>query len=164
MIHMPAASATEQYHAHRAKPQRGFTLMEVMITVVIVGVLASVALPSYRDYLRRGQLPEAFSGLSDYRVKLEQYFQDNRRYGTGACADGANAPAWNDFKPAGASYFTFSCALGAAGQGFTVTATGAKGQATGHEYTLNHNNQKITVSYKGAASGKQCWLLRGDEC
>jgi len=147
-----------------ASSSRGFTLMEVMITVAIVGILSAVAIPSYRDYVRRGQLPEAFGSLADYRIKLEQYYQDNRRYGTGACADGANAPAWSSFSAAGVTYFTFSCTLTDAGQGFKVTATGAKGQASGHVYTLDHNNQKGTVTFKGASSGKGCWLLRGDEC
>ena len=68
--------------------QGGFTLIEVMIVVAIVAILAAVALPAYGDYVRRGQLPEAFSGMADLRVKLEQYYQDNRSYGTsgGNCA------------------------------------------------------------------------------
>ena len=53
-------------------PARGFTLIEVMIVVAIVAILATIAMPSYRDYLRRGQVPEAMTYLSDYRVKLEQ--------------------------------------------------------------------------------------------
>jgi type IV pilus assembly protein PilE len=77
-----------------------------MITVAIVAILASVGYPAYTDYLRRGQLPEATAALSDYRVKMEQYFQDYKNYGTtngGDCANGANAPAWNNFVPANAS-------------------------------------------------------------
>jgi type IV pilus assembly protein PilE len=142
----------------------GFTLIEVMVTVAIVGILAAVAMPSYRDYVRRGQLPEAFAGLADYRVKMEQYYQDSRKYGADACADGTNAPAWNTFVPAGASYFTFSCALSDSGQGYTLTATGSSGQATGHVYTLNFNNAKGTTKFKGSTVSKSCWVLRGDEC
>ena len=148
----------------QARAGAGFTLLELMVTVAIVGILASVAMPSYRDYVRRGQLPEAFTGLADYRVKMEQYYQDSRKYGAGACADGANAPAWNTFKPAGATYFTFSCALSNAGQGYTITATGSSGQATGHTYTLDFNNAKGTTQFKGGTVSKACWLLRGDEC
>eukprot|EP01136_Pigoraptor_vietnamica_P004518 Opistho-1_new@34909 len=149
------------------RPQRylsGFTLIEVMITVAIVGILAAVALPAYKDYLRRGQLPESFTGLADFRIKMEQYYQDNRKYGSSACADGSNAPSWNTFKPTGATYFTFSCSLSNAGQGYKITATGGTGQATGHVYTLDHNNAKATTTFKGAASSKACWLVKGDEC
>lgn len=150
--------------AQGVRRMAGFTLIEVMITVAIVGILAAVALPSYREYVRRGQLPESFSGLADYRIKMEQYFQDNRRYGTAACADGANAPAWSNFAANGVTYFTFTCSLSNAGQGYTITATGAKNQAVGHIYTLDQDNVKGTTKFKGSAVAKSCWLLRGDEC
>jgi type IV pilus assembly protein PilE len=146
-----------------ARIRNGFTLIEVMITVAIVAILAAVALPSYRDYVRRGQLPEAFGSLADYRIKMEQYYQDNRRYGAANCADGANAPAWNTFKAPDGAYFGYSCTLNSE-QGFKLTAVGSKGQAVGHEYTLDHNNAKATTKFKGAGSSKGCWLLTGNEC
>lgn len=148
----------------KVSAQRGFTIIELMIAVAIVGILASVAVPAYKDYVRRGQLPQAFAGLSGFRIKMEQYYQDNRRYGTAACADGANAPAWNNFVDSGANGFTYSCALSEQGQGFKLTATGATGQAVGHVYTLDHNNSKTTTKFKDSAITKACWLQKGDEC
>ena len=67
--------------------EKGFSLVEVMIVVVIIGILAAVAIPNYNDYLMRSKVPEATSRLSDLRVRMEQYFQDNRTY--------AAAPACN---------------------------------------------------------------------
>jgi type IV pilus assembly protein PilE len=153
-----------------AWPRRnGFTLIELMIVIAIVAILASVALPSYREYIRRGQVQEAFGNLADYRVKLEQYYQDFRGYGDSGgavCANGANAPAWGNFVPSGAKYFSYACALGgvADNQSYTLTATGSSGAAVGNVYTLTSGNVKGTTQFKGAAVAKACWLARGDEC
>lgn len=146
--------------------QRGFTLIEVMIVVAIVGILAAVAMPAYSDYVRRGSLPEAFSQMSDYRVKMEQYYQDNRIYGTNACADGAAAPSWKGFAPNGAKNFSYDCTVSDGGQGYTVKATGKTGTVSaGHVYSINHANQQATTTFKGqAVSGKNCWLVKGSEC
>ncbi|WP_272868019.1 type IV pilin protein [Azohydromonas sediminis] len=145
--------------AAQRRRQAGFTLIEVMIAVAVVAILASIAVPSYRDYVRRGQLPEAFAALADARVKMEQYYQDNRNYGTGTkCAGDA---AWTKAK---GKRFEISCALSDAGQGYTVTASGYDGAVAGHVYTIDHNNAQRTTKFKGSAVDKSCWLARGNEC
>jgi len=147
--------------------QSGFTIIEIMIVVAIVGLLAAVALPAYGDYIRRGQLPEAFAGMSDLRVKMEQYYQDNRNYGSAQCAD-AGPPSWSQgngtLNYQGAQFFGFTCALTGGGQGYTITANGTSGRAIGHTYTINHSNQRGTTLFKNTAVTNACWLSRGSEC
>lgn len=166
------ASNDCQIRAPQRRASRGFTLIEVMIVVAIVAILAAVAMPAYGDYLRRGQLPEAFANLADLRVKMEQYYQDNRNYGeTGgtACANTAtNPPTWNSFAPAGSSHFTYTCVLngstGTGNQGYTLTATGSSGRAVGHTFSITHDNVQRTTVFKGATVAKSCWVTRGSEC
>ncbi|MGE5649003.1 MAG: type IV pilin protein, partial [Bacillota bacterium] len=58
----------------------GFTLIELMVTVAVVAIIAAVAMPSYRDYVIRGKIPQATNNLSTLRAQLEQYYQDNQTY------------------------------------------------------------------------------------
>lgn len=140
---------------------RGFTLLEAMITVAVLAILAAIALPSYQDYVRRSQLAEAFSNLSDLRVKLEQFYQDNRNYGTGACGNDGDADRV-EFDIG--ENFKFECELDAGGQGFRIIATGNGSNTSGYDYSIDENNTRITEKFKNVGSGKECWLSRGTEC
>lgn len=147
-------------------PQSGFTLIEVMIVVAIVGILAAVALPSYTSYMRRGELPEAPTYLSTFRVQLEQYYLDNRNYGNGGtCAPRSDGTS-TVVTPDGVHYFNFTCSLDDDNaQSYTITATGSGSRTTGYDYTINQNNAKATTKYAGTAhTDKACWLIRGNEC
>ena len=151
------------------KSSSGFTMIELMIVCAVVAILASIAVPSYADYVRRGQLQEAFAALSDYQVKLEQYYQDYKNYGNAGgttCANGTNAPSWKSFAPAGGQYFTFTCALTSSSnnQGYTLTATGSTAAATGHVFTVDNGGTRRTTKFKGSSVAKSCWLVRGTEC
>ena len=67
-------------------PQRGFTLIELLIAIAIMGFLAAIALPEYREYVQRSRIIDATSRLSDLRVRMEQAFMDFRAYdNAGAC-------------------------------------------------------------------------------
>jgi type IV pilus assembly protein PilE len=138
----------------KTRMQKGFTLIEVMITVTIVGILSAVAYPSYRDYVIRGQLAEGTSTLADMRVKLEQSFQDNRSYD--------NAPICNAQKPTPKN-FTVTCAT--TPTTYTVTATGS-GPTAGFAYTIDQQNVRATTAVKTGwgSPNPTCWLIRKGSC
>lgn len=132
---------------------RGFTLIELMVTVAIIAILASIALPSYNKYVVRGKIAEATSELSQWRNRLERFYQDNRTY-TDSCAATA---------PAGTKYFTYTCA--AEDQAYTLTATGIAAQGVdGYVYTLDENNNKATTEFAGAAVSSTCWQTKEGSC
>ena len=141
------------------KTQKGFTLVELMIVVVIVGILASIGIPAYGDYVQRGKLTEAMTELAGMRVKLEQYYQDNRTY-VGGCAAGTVAPL-----PSGTKYFTYTCPVLSA-SAFTVKATGIEAQGMdGFIYTIDQSNNKQTEDAPTGWGTGNCWISKkGDTC
>lgn len=136
----------------------GFTLIEMLITVAIVAILAAIAIPAYGDYVRRGKITEAVSGLSDMRVKMEQYYQDNRSY-AGSCVAGTVAPA-----PAPTKNFTFACTPAPTATAYTVEATGI-GSMVNFRYSINESNVRTTLQLPPGdwtGQGNPCWVLKKD--
>jgi type IV pilus assembly protein PilE len=116
------------------KTQNGFSLVELMIVVVIIGILTAIALPNYSDYVIRGKIPDATSALSTKRVQMEQYFQDNRTY--------VAAPACNA-DTATSQVFNFSCSVAGTATNFTLQAAG-KTSMTGFTYSIDESGNKST--------------------
>jgi len=136
--------------------QHGFTLIELMITVVIVAILASVALPSYAAYVQRSRVPPALSALSTFQMRMELYFQDTRRYDDGSGHCGVATPTVDGGK------FTMSCSLTVSG-GFKATATGT-GSMLNYEYTIDNLGNRVTVNHPSGAPSGNCWSIRGGTC
>ena len=145
---------------------KGFTLIELMITIAVIAILSAIALPAYTDYITRGKIAEATVTLADMRIKLEQWYQDNRNYGSTASACGVALPT----TPA-VRYFTVTCNWGAGGtnQSFTVTATGGISggdqSMAGFSYTINETNAKTSTitgdpASRGWQSNGACWVTK----
>jgi len=124
---------------------RGFTLIEIMITVVIIGVLAAIAIPSYQDYVRRGYVVDGTNALATMRADMERYFQDNRTY----APSGALVPPCDSSVPLSKrtfGNFVVSCPAPGAPTGTTYTLRAAgSGPANGAVYTINALNVRATV-------------------
>ncbi|NJR72088.1 MAG: prepilin-type N-terminal cleavage/methylation domain-containing protein [Gammaproteobacteria bacterium] len=139
-----------------ARQHFGFTLIEILIVVAIIGILAAVAVPQYTSYVKRSQITEATSGLSEMRLKMEQYFQDNRAYDATPAACGA---AGSSVAPAPVGkYFTFTCPTLTANT-YRVLATGT-GAMAGFSYSINHNNVRVTESLASGwgTAPVNCWV------
>lgn len=69
------------------KLQKGFTLIELMIVVAIIGILAAIALPAYQDYTVRAKISEGLVGASSAKMTVTEAFQDSGMTGVDAAAD-----------------------------------------------------------------------------
>jgi type IV pilus assembly protein PilE len=96
------------------KRVRGFTLIEVMVVVAIVGILAAIAYPSYTAYVTRGKRVEGRNALLDAAARQERYYSDNNQYGALATV-GVSSASEN-------GHYQVSIALGSGNQSFTLSA------------------------------------------
>ena len=129
----------------------GFTLIEMMVVVAIVSILLKIAIPSYVRYVQRGDIVEATQALAQYRVQMEQYYQDNNTYSNGGNC-GVAAPALVNF--------TLTCAASSA-QAYTATATGNSGtQVNGFTYTVNQANVQATTATAWGTTSTTSWIVR----
>lgn len=140
----------------------GFTLIEMMIVVAILGILAAIAIPQYTEYVRRSRITEATNGMNDFRTRMEQFFQDNRTYlAAGNCGVNANT--------IGATAFTFVCAPAPGGYTLNASGTAATGMSD-FAYTLAIGAGGVirrtdSVPPSWGAANPSCWQVRpGGHC
>jgi type IV pilus assembly protein PilE len=133
---------------------KGFTLIEVMITVVIVGILAAIAYPNYTQFVAKGARADGLAGVMRIANLQEQFYLDHRSFTTDMTKLGLSADPWIVEN----TYYEIDTTL--SGDGYTVTATAVGVQAT--RDTVCATITLTSVGDQGAKNSadvesKECW-------
>lgn len=145
------------------KPQqaRGFTLIELMITVVIIAILAAVAFPSFMDSIRKSRRSEAFTALNNVQQAQERFRSNNNAYTTNLTASPtATTPGLGLAATTPGGYYTISV-NNAGPTSYDVSATAVSGTSQANDGTcsklgvrLNGGNLEYASS---TTSGTLSW-------
>ena len=138
------------------KVQQGFTLIELMIVVAIIGILAAIAIPSYQNYTKKAKFTEVVQATAPFKIAIEQCVQQQGLAGGAAitgCVPGTNGVP--STMPAATAYLQ-SLSVNAGGNGtITAMSTTAVDSATSYSYILTP-----TVTSTGGVS----WSDSGSTC
>lgn len=130
--------------------ERGFTLIELMITVVIVAILAAIAFPSYQRYVLRSHRVEAQALLSEAAARQERYYSQNNAYASSAAAlnmtSNVNALQYYSLAISNITATTY-----------TLTAIAKGAQARDGQCLTLSLDQAGTRSNTGTGTGTTCW-------
>lgn len=130
---------------------KGFSLIELMIVVAIIGILTAIAVPSYRTYIQESRRSDAYVALTSAAAEQERiYIYDNRYSNSIAVLGGSNSPQGH-----------YVITLTATDSTFTLTATAA----TGSTQFLDTNCRTLTLnnlgvrgsSNSGGGATTGCW-------
>jgi len=141
--------------------ERGVTLLELMAVVVIIGILASIAIPSYRTYLLRTQRTDATAALLRTAAAQEKFYLQNNRYATNDELDDA-PPAGLGIPATEHGYYTVTLASVDNTLDFTATATAKSDGAQAKDsqcvtFTINQTGTRTALDKSNADSTGNCW-------
>lgn len=135
------------------------SLLELMIVMVVVTILASVTLPSYRSHALRVHRVEAKSALLNLAATQEKFYLENNTYATDAQLTGSPPDGLGLSATTENGWYTIAIANGANAAGFSATATATGAQTADGDcatFTINQLGQK-TATKSGGSASTVCW-------
>lgn len=140
----------------------GFTLIEIMIVVVVVGILTAIALPNYYEHLRRTTLIEARSLLAESKIAMDQYFASKRSFADATKDDGP-------CKTQQGKAFKVTCSVNSSTNKYTFQAVGQSGtRAAGFTYAITQDGVRTMQTANvgpGWPAQANCWIFKkGESC
>lgn len=144
-----------RYNLYSGEPQQGFTLIELMIVMAIVGIIAAIGYPSYTQYMERTRRIDAMTMLTEIAGEQQRFFTENNRYATDLTEMGystATTPSENGFYIGSVTSTTPN--------GFLLSAAPAPGEAMHGDtdcatFTINSAGSKGVDGANYTA--EECW-------
>ncbi len=139
---------------------RGVTLVELLMVIVIIGILSSIAVPTYRSYVLRAQRTEATATLLRVQAAEEKSFAQNNIYAadlTAAPPAGLGIPAIT-----ASGYYDLRAELLEEGSGYRIVASpraggGQRDDDKCSSFTVDHNGLKTASDVNGRDTTRECW-------